>query len=141
MWYLGFHLTPLVDSSSLSVVFIIGYYSESLCHALFHLVHVQSHTSVWSLQYFHPSPSKYLAFCYSSCWMMGDALIPSFQWISSYRLQHILLWDRDLESFLVPWGLQSSVVGSLTIDSGNTSMSLIGRFYQVFNINSFIHTC
>jgi hypothetical protein len=83
----------------------------------------QSHTSVWSLQYFHLSPSKYLAFCYSSCWMMGDALIPSFQWISSYRLQHIFLWDRDLESFLVPWGLQSSVAGSLTIDSGNTSMS------------------
>jgi hypothetical protein len=59
----------------------------------------QSHTSVWSFQYFHLSPSKYLAFCYPSCWMMEDALMPSFQWISSYRCQHILLWDRDLELF------------------------------------------
>jgi hypothetical protein len=46
-------------------------------------------TSVWSLQSFCSSPSKYLAFYYSSCWMMEDALIPSFQWISSYWLQHI----------------------------------------------------
>ena len=36
-----------------------------------------------------------------------------------------LFWDRNLESFLVPWDLQSSVEGSLAIDSfGNTLMSL-----------------
>ena len=35
-----------------------------------------------------------------------------------------LFWDRSLESFWVPWDLQSSVASSLTIDSfGNTSMS------------------
>jgi hypothetical protein len=50
--------------------------------------------------------------------------MPSFQQISSYRFQHILLSDRNLESFLVPWGLQSLVAGSLATDSGNTSMSL-----------------
>ena len=34
-----------------------------------------------------------------------------------------LFWDRSLESFWVPWDLQLSVAGSLTIDSfGNTSM-------------------
>ena len=35
----------------------------------------------------------------TSCWMMKDALMPSFQRISSYRLQHILLWGRDLEFY------------------------------------------
>jgi hypothetical protein len=123
MQYLGFHLSPLVVSSPLLVVFIIGCYSEGLFHALFPSGACERCTLWWSFQYFHLIPSKYLAFCYSSCWMMGDALIPSFQWISSYRLQHIFLWDRDLESLLVPWGLQSSVAGSLAIDSGNTSMS------------------
>jgi len=49
--------------------------------------------------------------------------MPSFQWISSYQLRHILLWDMDLEYLLVPWGLQLLVVGSLAIDNGNTSMS------------------
>jgi len=35
-----------------------------------------------------------------------------------------LFWDWSLESFWVPWDLQSSVAGSLAIDSfGNTSMS------------------
>jgi hypothetical protein len=123
MQYLGFHLSPLVVSSPLSTVFIIGCYSEGLFHALFTSGACMGTYFMVVLTIFHLSPSKYLAFCYSSCWMMGDALIPSFQWISSYRLQHIFLWDRDLESFLVPWGLQSSVAGSLAIDSGNTSMS------------------
>ena len=31
--------------------------------------------------------------------MMKDSLMPSFQWISSYRLQHILLWELDLEFY------------------------------------------
>ena len=31
--------------------------------------------------------------------MMKDALMPSFQWISSYRLQHLLLRERDLEFY------------------------------------------
>jgi hypothetical protein len=33
---------------------------------------------------FYPIYYKSLAFYYSSCWMMGDALIPSFQRISSH---------------------------------------------------------
>jgi hypothetical protein len=49
-----------------------------------------------------------------------NALLPMDLFLST---SPILLWDRDLESLLVPWGLQSSVAGSLTIDSGNTSMS------------------
>jgi hypothetical protein len=55
--------------------------------------------------------------------MMEDALIPSFQHVSSYRLQHILLWDMDLKLLVVPWGLESLVEGSLVIDIWNTSMS------------------
>ena len=31
----------------------------------------------------------YIALLSTSCWMMTDALIPSFQWISSHRLQFI----------------------------------------------------
>ena len=54
---------------------------------------------------------------------MGDALMPSFQQISSHRLQ-IIYSGIGVESFWVPWDLQSSVAGSLTIDSfGNTTMS------------------
>ena len=35
-----------------------------------------------------------------------------------------LFWDRSLESFWVPWDLQSSMASSITIDIfGNTSMS------------------
>jgi hypothetical protein len=105
-------------------VFIIGCYSEGLFHALFTSGACERHTSWWSFQYFIRVLPNIWPSCYSSCWMMGDALIPSFQQISSYQLQHIFLWDKDLESLLVPWGLQSSVEGSLTIDSGNTSMSL-----------------
>ena len=30
---------------------------------------------------------------------MKDALMPSFQRISSYQLQHILLWEWDLEFY------------------------------------------
>jgi len=60
---------------------------------------------VMVLSIFHPIPSKYLAFCYSLCWLMGDVLISSFQQISSYWLQCIFLWDMDVESLLLPWGL------------------------------------
>ena len=30
---------------------------------------------------------------------MKDALIPSFEQISSYRLQHLFLWESDLEFY------------------------------------------
>jgi hypothetical protein len=57
------------------------------------------------LSIFHLIPSKYLSFYYYSCGLMGEDFILSFHQIYSYRLQHIFLWDRDLESLLVPWGL------------------------------------
>ena len=37
--------------------------------------------------------------CLTSCWMMKDALMPSFQWICSYWLQHLLLLEWDLEFY------------------------------------------
>ena len=40
-----------------------------------------------------------ISLCFTSCWMMKDALMPSFQRISSYRLQHLLLWERDSEFY------------------------------------------
>jgi hypothetical protein len=83
----------------------------------------ERHTWLCVHSIFHLSPSKYLAFCCSSCWMMGDALIPSFQRSLPIELWLIFSGIRS-RVFLVPWGLQSSVAGSLTIDSGNTSMSL-----------------
>ena len=54
-----------------------------------------------------------------------------------------LFWDRNLESFWVPWDLQSSVVGSLAIDSflGIHQCPLIDGSFQVFDLNTFIHTC
>ena len=30
---------------------------------------------------------------------MKDALIPSFQWISYYQMQHLFLWEWDLEFY------------------------------------------
>jgi len=116
-------MTPLVESSYLLVVFIIRYYLESLFHVLFHLVYPGVVPQFGPFNIFRLSLSKYLDFYYSSFQIMDDALMHSFQWISSYHPQHILLWDRDLESFLRPRGLQSSMASSLAIDSGNTSMS------------------
>jgi hypothetical protein len=49
-----------------------------------------------------------------------NSLLPTDLFLSTST--HLAL-GQDLESLLVPWGLQSSVAGSLTIDSGNTSMS------------------
>ena len=53
-----------------------------------------------------------------------------------------LLWDWNLESFWVPWDLQSSVAGSLAIDIflGIHQCPLIDGSSQVFNLNTFIHT-
>ena len=39
-----------------------------------------------SVQFIDP-----IIFWLTLCWMMEDALMPSFQWISSYRIQHTLL--------------------------------------------------
>ena len=54
-----------------------------------------------------------------------------------------LFWDWSLESFWVPWDLQSSVAGSLAIDSflGIHQCPLIDGSSQVFDLNTFIHTC
>ena len=54
-----------------------------------------------------------------------------------------LFWDWNLESFWVPWDLQSSVAGSLAIESflGIHQCPLIDGSSQVFNLNKFIHTC
>ena len=41
---------------------------------------------------------------------MEDDLIPSFQQISSYQIQHIFLWEWDLEFMIVPRGLMLSLV-------------------------------
>jgi hypothetical protein len=44
------------------------------------------HTSVWSFQYFCLSPSKSLAFFYTSCWMMEDVLMPYFLSTSTHLI-------------------------------------------------------
>ena len=85
----------------------------------------------------------YTALLSTSCWMMGEflnSLLPvDFIPLTSDHL----LWDWNLESFWVPWDLQSSVVGSLAIDSflGIHQCPLIDGSSQVFNLNTFIHTC
>ena len=54
-----------------------------------------------------------------------------------------LLWDRNLESFWVPWDLQPSVAGFIAIDSflGIHQCPLINGFSQLFDLKTFIHTC
>ena len=49
-----------------------------------------------------------------------------------------LFWDRNLESFWVPWDLQSLVAGSLAIDSflGIHQCPLIDGSFQVFDLNT-----
>jgi len=52
MHYLVFHLSPLMVSSPLSTIFIIGCYSKGHLRALFISGACEGRTSWWSLQYF-----------------------------------------------------------------------------------------
>ena len=73
----------------------------------------------------------------ASCWLMKDSLMPSFQRISSYRLQHILLWGWDLEFY-------DSTLGIVVLNGnfprywvvGNTLMSPTQWILQVFDFKS-----
>ena len=72
----------------------------------------------------------------TSCWMMKDALIPSFQHISSYRLQHLSLGTR----FRVLWQYLGDCSNRwqfpLLLGSGNTLMSHTWWILQVFDFDS-----
>ena len=84
----------------------------------------------------------YTALLSTSCWMMGDALMASFQRISSHRLQIIYsgigFWSyfECLETCSHHWQdpLPSTVLGI-------HQCPLIDGFSQVFDLNTFIHTC
>ena len=85
----------------------------------------------------------YTALLSTSCWMMGgclNSLLP-VNFIPS-TLDH-LFWDWNLDSFWVPWDLQSSMVGSLAIDIslGIHQCPLIDGLFQVFDLNTSTHTC
>jgi hypothetical protein len=90
MLYLGFHFHHWWNSSPLSTTFIIIVSQRVSSMHYFHLVHARD---ILGGVFFHlfPRPSNHVP-CVHSCWMMGDASIPSFQWISSHR--HQLIFSR-----------------------------------------------
>ena len=53
----------------------------------------------------------------TSCWMMGECLNSLLPVDFIPSTSDHLFWDWSLESFWVPWDLQSSVASSLSIDS------------------------
>jgi hypothetical protein len=72
---------------------------------------------------------------------MRDTLILSFQRVSFHQLQLIYYGNEGLESYeyLEACSHQWQVLPPSTV--GNTSMSLDRWILQVFDLNTFIHTC
>ena len=76
-----------------------------------------------------------------SCWTDVGCLMPSFQQIFSHRFQLISLGIRSRVFLSVPLGLQSLVADSSLSTVGFHYCLMIDRFFQVFDLISFIHTC
>ena len=72
---------------------------------------------------------------------MEDPLMPSFQRISSYRLQHLLLWEWDLE-------IDDSTLGIVVISGNFPRYWVVGipyclqldGFFKCLTSIPFIHT-
>ena len=88
--------------------------------------------------------AHYTALLSVSCWLMGDTLMPPSSGFHSIDFRSFILEYESRVSW-VPWDLQSSVVGSLAIDSfGNTSMSpdrWIIPSVQPQHINQWLQRC
>ena len=109
---------------------------------LLHLEHTKDAQVRWFMNMFfvrfppnHQAPPFYLVLNDERCIndLLSAGLLP-------LNLSH-LFWNRDLESYEYPWACshQWQVLSPSTI--GNTSMSPDRWILQVFDPDSFIHTC
>jgi len=119
MLYLGFHFHHWWNSYPLSASFIIDSFLKDIFYLLFSFGACR--ICIWwrVLKSWCQTIKQILDFVMCSCWLMGN----------------------EIREFRVPRGLQSLIIGSLSIDVRNTSMSLDWYILQVFYVNSFIHTC
>jgi hypothetical protein len=136
-------LSLLVVSSPLSVIFLIGFYSEGLFHALLASGACERHTG--SLVHEHvlrPSSSKSSSSCFVPHVLNDERFLNSLLSVGLLPSTSThLFWKRDLESYeyLEACSHQWQVLSPSTV--GNTSMSPDRWILQVFDLNTFIHTC